>query len=1073
LKQQQRLLHVSRHHYCSPTTSDPQQLIDDNDTTSSATPASALGQGPRITLEQLTSSDMDKEMRQKYGPLYDEQVELEQEAVERCVERYTQELKGLVEMGRAAEVGANNQLLLKWYQPLVRLIEDEIFIKYGAMERPGDNTDTATTASSSSSKGGKQTKQSQKQKQKQESLQQQQQPATSSSSASTSPAASPPSPPLPPPEHIPYMTMLSPEKLAVIAVHDVIGMVLKSRSGVQYRGVVSAIGDAVQTEANFHKLRVQKEIEVAHRKMMAATGGITASSATDATTTSATNDDSTVTVTATATTSTTPDNNTDANTTTAAAETAATTDNSASAKITPDNKMSTGRTRQLVHNDIKATRGNLTARNINALAIRKQINEPFWSPKIRMQIGGTLVELLLRVAKYTIKHANGVQEEVFALEHAVGSSRSSKSSRSPMSTSASSSSSSSPSPALRKVIRMHPMVFDQVDVNMLMRDAMHVRYYPMLVPPLPWTAPERGGYYKNNSPMIRYHSYAEQVKPMIDRQEELGIVYGALNALGATAWRINPHVYKVAREIWEEGGGSAEIPDRRDLPIPLPLVQGEGRSTSWFRQMKAIDRHNSNLHSLRCDFILKLDVAERFKDRIVYFPHNMDFRGRVYPIPPHLNHMGGDFNRGMLLFANGKPLGERGLYWLKIHLANLCGKDKATFEDRIAFVEQHLAEITDSATRPLEGKRWWLHTDDPFQCLAACCELHEALQHPNPAEFISHLPIHQDGTCNGLQHYAALGLDAAGARSVNLLPSIKPQDVYSDVASLVQARIAHDAQLGVPMAQLLNGRVDRKIVKQTVMTSVYGVTFIGARQQINNALKDRGIIPEEQMYEASTYIAKKTFDSIREMFTGAKGIMEWLAECATLIARKGRLVSWVTPLGLPVVQHYRQPTRTQVVQTALQQITLPQEEGAVPVNKRQQRSAFPPNFVHSLDSSHMLLTALMCENRGVAYASVHDSFWTHACTIDDMNSILREAFVQLHRRPVLQQLRDDFIRQHPDIKFPPLPVESGVEFSQAPSQTVTQLESAVAESTPASPSSVSSHQRFEISQVRKSPYFFN
>ena len=54
----------------------------------------------------------------------------------------------------------------------------------------------------------------------------------------------------------------------------------------------------------------------------------------------------------------------------------------------------------------------------------------------------------------------------------------------------------------------------------------------------------------------------------------------------------------------------------------------------------------------------------------------MDFRGRVYPIPPHLNHMGCDYNRGLLLFSEGKILGKRGLYWLKIHLANKMGQDK-------------------------------------------------------------------------------------------------------------------------------------------------------------------------------------------------------------------------------------------------------------------------------------------------------------------------------------------------------------------------------------------------------------
>lgn len=80
----------------------------------------------------------------------------------------------------------------------------------------------------------------------------------------------------------------------------------------------------------------------------------------------------------------------------------------------------------------------------------------------------------------------------------------------------------------------------------------------------------------------------------------------------------------------------------------------------------------------------------------------MDFRGRAYPIPPHLNHIGDDLSRGLLLFAEAKPLGERGLRWLKVHLANLCGYDKGSFDERVQFVENHLADVYDSAERPLE-----------------------------------------------------------------------------------------------------------------------------------------------------------------------------------------------------------------------------------------------------------------------------------------------------------------------------------------------------------------------------------
>jgi DNA-directed RNA polymerase len=41
------------------------------------------------------------------------------------------------------------------------------------------------------------------------------------------------------------------------------------------------------------------------------------------------------------------------------------------------------------------------------------------------------------------------------------------------------------------------------------------------------------------------------------------------------------------------------------------------------------------------------------------------------------------------------------------------------------------------------------------------------------------------------------------------------------------------------------------------MTTVYGVTFIGAREQIEKQLKDRKDIPEEECWPAASYLAKK------------------------------------------------------------------------------------------------------------------------------------------------------------------------------------------------------------------------
>lgn len=84
------------------------------------------------------------------------------------------------------------------------------------------------------------------------------------------------------------------------------------------------------------------------------------------------------------------------------------------------------------------------------------------------------------------------------------------------------------------------------------------------------------------------------------------------------------------------------------------------------------------------------------------------------------------------------------------------------------------------------------------------------------------MPIHQDGTCNGLQHYAALGGDQLGAQAVNLVAGEKPSDVYGNVAQLVNQKVEEDAAKGVEIAIALQGKINRKVVKQTVMTTVYG-----------------------------------------------------------------------------------------------------------------------------------------------------------------------------------------------------------------------------------------------------------
>lgn len=68
---------------------------------------------------------------------------------------------------------------------------------------------------------------------------------------------------------------------------------------------------------------------------------------------------------------------------------------------------------------------------------------------------------------------------------------------------------------------------------------------------------------------------------------------------------------------------------------------------------------------------------------------------------------------------------------------------KLPFDDRAAFAEDRMELILDSAERPLDGKRFWLEAEDPFQFLAACIDVKDSIASGNPETFISHLPVHQ------------------------------------------------------------------------------------------------------------------------------------------------------------------------------------------------------------------------------------------------------------------------------------------------------------------------------------------
>lgn len=661
-----------------------------------------------------------------------------------------------------------------------------------------------------------------------------------------------------------------------------------------------------------------------------------------------------------------------------------------------------------------------------------------WSIMIKAQVGAILLKSLIETAKVKVVKEHPVSKQLISQYQPAFSHMQ----------------------APRKGKKIGVLMLNASLIEKLKREPIGdflAKHLPMVVEPKPWRKMNSGGFLESKSTLVRVRSGdVEQklyTKAAIQRGD-MDQVFKGLDVLGKTAWRINNDVLGVMLDAWNSGDQVANIPALNpefDVP-PEPDASADPLlRRQWVRIVKSIENERSGLHSQRCYMNLQLEIARAFRNQTLYFPHNVDYRGRAYPIPTYLNHMGADHSRSILKFAKGKKLGVNGLKWLKVHLANVYGFDKASFEEREAFATDNLENIRESANNPLKGSRWWLKAEDPWQCLAACFELKAAHELEDPTKFVSQLPVHQDGTCNGLQHYAALGGDTWGAKQVNLEPGDRPADVYSAVANLVKESIAKDAEEGSRLGVAANGKITRKVVKQTVMTNVYGVTFNGAKKQVckqidalyPNLHKECGI----PHLIISTYIAKHIFTALATMFRGAHDIQYWLGEIGGRVTRAltpaqlqqisetfpegvkeekktkksassktgldelmqqfRSTVVWTTPLRMPVAQPYRKTTMKEV-RTCMQSIQYPVGDQTDPVNRRKQLQGFPPNFIHSLDASHMLLSALQCSELGLEFAAVHDSFWTHAADVDVLNSVLREAFIRIHEEDVVGRLGAEF-----------------------------------------------------------------
>ena len=606
-------------------------------------------------------------------------------------------------------------------------------------------------------------------------------------------------------------------------------------------------------------------------------------------------------------------------------------------------------------------------------------------------------------------------------------------------------------------------------INTSANNAMMVAMrQPCVIPPKSWTSPIGGGYYlKGKKPLLFLRTRNRQ---SIERLFDVHMpeVYEAVNIAQKTAWKINPQVLEVAQAVYAQEHTKLEaMPQREPLALPDRPVLGDEATDeewkAWKKEAAEIYRIEGARKSKRMALNTAIQSAAKYLEYAeIYFPYNLDWRGRVNAVST-FNPQGSDMTKGLLTFAEGEAIGAEGIKWLAIHGASrggFAGMDKANLKDAEQWVYDNEALILDIAENPLDNTTWQ-EADEPFCFLAFCFEWAQVKIHGE--SFKSSLPLAFDGSCSGIQHFSCMLRDEVGGAAVNLIPSEVMNDIYKLVSDKVNAKVQADTVSGtqterteeedkdgntyfktaygtlpLAVAWATHG-IGRNEAKRPTMTLPYGSGKYGFTDQI---LEDtvqpaidsgRGSMfldAENKMpAQACRYLASHMWDALGETVTKSVEAMAWLQHVAGLLSAtirdrktkeilRGALpIFWTTPDGFPVWHEYRKPVTVKIdcmlfSGTRYQVKEVPTDEFTIDGAK--QRSGISPNFVHSLDATHLRKTVVHARRKyGIkSFHLIHDSFGTTAAQAGNLFRAVREQLVDTYEHnDVLGDFRDQFLDQ--------------------------------------------------------------
>lgn len=549
---------------------------------------------------------------------------------------------------------------------------------------------------------------------------------------------------------------------------------------------------------------------------------------------------------------------------------------------------------------------------------------------------------------------------------------------------------------------------------------------PMVCPPRPWTKQGNsfvGGFlseYLFKATPIQIGNSNRRVPNIPEPYIE------ALNKLQETKWKVNPFMFKTIQKIFNENLELGKVPratkvDLTDIPAHLDreLAADVIKELRTKRRKEHVE--NIKTFSKGINLLTALQQCKELGDDTFYFVHSMDYRGRLYCMSTGLNTQGADYIKALIHFEEAKEVGERGLYWLKVRAANTMGYDKVSLDERVTLIDELIDRgyMEAIAKNPIENSYLWTtpymvegkldKISKPLQFLATCYELATAYRLADPTKHMSRLPVGLDGACNGSQHLSVLSHNEKLAYAVNVLPDDESHDVYQEVVDHMWEHMltaetfnelktkGHDVEHIKFTVNWLMGTFDkapRDLTKRCVMTLPYGSTYRGRMDFVRDFLnsyadKDEQVAKlKNKMVSIITFMIDK---SLRALAGDALKAMEFIQKVAAASVKEKNTWIYTTPLGLEV-DNFIPVIKQRQIKFINYRIRV--AERTIKGNISKIKACSAPNYIHSLDACHLIMTILAAGLE--SFMAIHDDIGVHPSDTDKLFKVIREQFVELY-----------------------------------------------------------------------------